>query len=137
MLITINYWAVLACGIVSMIIGSLWYGPIFGKTWVKLMNFSEESMRAARARGMAKLYILAFIGSLVEAAVLAWPIALFKTSTVFGAFSVAFYLWLGFLVPVLLCSAIWAKKSWKLYFLNIAYHLVTMFAMALVLTYWP
>ena len=33
----INYWAVLVSAIASMAIGSLWYGPLFGKQFMPAM----------------------------------------------------------------------------------------------------
>jgi len=27
----INIWAILACGVASLVIGFIWYGPLFGK----------------------------------------------------------------------------------------------------------
>ena len=44
----INYLAVVVAAIVNMALGSLWYGPIFGKAWIKMMKFSESDMKAAR-----------------------------------------------------------------------------------------
>lgn len=29
--VSVNLFAVLVCGIVSLVVGALWYGPIFGK----------------------------------------------------------------------------------------------------------
>ncbi len=37
----VNYWAVLTCGLVSMVVGSIWYGPIFGKLWMRLNGVTQ------------------------------------------------------------------------------------------------
>ena len=34
----VNLLAVLAAGIVPMVVGALWYGPLFGKRWLELMG---------------------------------------------------------------------------------------------------
>jgi hypothetical protein len=34
----INYWAVLVCGVLSMVIGFVWYGPLFGKKWMEIVG---------------------------------------------------------------------------------------------------
>ena len=39
--IPINYLAVLAAAVSNMVLGFLWYGPLFGKTWSKLMGWGE------------------------------------------------------------------------------------------------
>ena len=38
---SINYLAVLACAIVAMPVGFLWFGPLFGKTWARHMGFAN------------------------------------------------------------------------------------------------
>jgi hypothetical protein len=39
----IHYWAVLVSAIVSMIIGSIWYGPLFGKLFMREMGMDTWS----------------------------------------------------------------------------------------------
>lgn len=39
---SINYLAVLIAAVASMIIGFLGYGPLFGKAWMRLMNFDKK-----------------------------------------------------------------------------------------------
>ncbi|MBI3341870.1 DUF1761 domain-containing protein, partial [Candidatus Curtissbacteria bacterium] len=34
----INYMAVVAAAVVNMVLGFLWYGPLFGKPWMKMMG---------------------------------------------------------------------------------------------------
>ena len=36
-----------------MVIGFLWYGPVFGKMWIHLMDFTSEHMEAAKTKGMS------------------------------------------------------------------------------------
>ena len=43
--VEINFLAVLVCGVVSMIIGATWYGPLFGKKWMKEEGSTEEELR--------------------------------------------------------------------------------------------
>lgn len=42
----INIWAVLACAIISMPIGAIWYGPLFGKKWMEIVGMKEEDVKA-------------------------------------------------------------------------------------------
>lgn len=52
-MISINYLAVIVSMIVAMVIGFLWYGPVFGKMWIHLMDFTSEHMEAAKTKGMS------------------------------------------------------------------------------------
>lgn len=134
--VTINYLAVVGAAVLSMVIGSLWYGPIFGKMWLGLMGFGPEKMEEMKKKNMSKLYACALVGSLATAYVLAHFVSVWGAVDISGAFQLAFWIWLGFVATVMLSSVLWEGKSWKLYCLNAAYQLVTLFGMALVLVYW-
>ncbi|MFA9388157.1 MAG: DUF1761 domain-containing protein [Prolixibacteraceae bacterium] len=63
----ISYLAVLAATVAAMILGSLWYGPILGKQWMKLNNTTQEEIKAAGPMWKpilvtASMYLIASFG---------------------------------------------------------------------------
>lgn len=46
--------------LVPLLIGFIWYGPLFGKAWMREMGFTEESLKEAN---MIKILILSYIFS--------------------------------------------------------------------------
>ena len=42
----VNYLAVVLATVTAMVIGSLWYGPILGKQWMKENKFTKEDLKA-------------------------------------------------------------------------------------------
>ncbi|HZS42705.1 MAG TPA: DUF1761 domain-containing protein [Candidatus Paceibacterota bacterium] len=136
----INYLAVLVCGIAAMILGYLWYGPFFGKTWMREMGVSVETMSPEQTKGMGKRYFLMFIGALVMAWVLAHSIitaALYTGLTGVGlGLLIGFMSWLGFVAPVTLGSVLWENKSWKLWWINNSYYIVDLVIMGIILALW-
>lgn len=138
--IAINYFAVFAAAIASIIIGFIWYGPLFGTLWMRLSGISDTRLAELKAQGMGKKYALMSIMSLFMTYVLAHFVAIWGVVggaiSVAGAFQLAFWIWLGFIVPTLIGSHLWEGKSLKLYFLNIAYYLVNLSAMTLTLVMW-
>jgi TRAP-type C4-dicarboxylate transport system permease small subunit len=67
----VNYLAILVCGLVSMVLGSLWYGPLFGKPWMAMIGIKKpDVMTPAIKKMMAKSYSIMFIGSLLMAFIL-------------------------------------------------------------------
>lgn len=138
--VPVNYIAVFAAAVVSMIIGYLWYGPVFGKPWMKEMGFTKEKMDAAMKKGMAKTYGFMFVGSLVMSYVLAhstvFAASYLKMTGAPAGLMSGFWNWLGFVAPVTLGSLLWENKSWKLWLLNNGYYLVTLMAMGTVLAVW-
>lgn len=142
-MIEVNYLAVLVCGVVAMIIGGLWYGPIFGKSWIKEMGIPQSEVDVMKAKGqksMAKSYIIMFIGALVMAYVLSHVVAMANLSGIStgagGGVSGGFWMWLGFVVVVLLGQVLWEKKSWKLWTINVAYYLVVLLINGAIIGAW-
>jgi hypothetical protein len=132
----INYIGIVIAGVVGMVVGFLWYGPVFGKLWIELSNFKQEDMDRAKEQGMTKYYAYAFLGSLVTAFVLDLFMNLTQVSGFMSALLLAFWAWLGFVVTTLLSNVLWEGKSVKVFLLNIAYYLVMLIAMATVLSLW-
>ncbi|MGC9355126.1 MAG: DUF1761 domain-containing protein, partial [Mariniphaga sp.] len=42
---SINYLAVIVAALSSFMVGWIWYGPLFGKSWMKLHGFTEEELK--------------------------------------------------------------------------------------------
>ncbi|OHD75375.1 MAG: hypothetical protein A2V99_00960 [Spirochaetes bacterium RBG_16_67_19] len=63
----VNWIAVVLGAVFSMLLGFLWYGPLFGKLWLRSIGKKEEELSG----GGAGMYIFAFLGALVSAYVLA------------------------------------------------------------------
>ena|SRR3989344_3353365 len=138
--VEINYLAVLAAGIAAMILGALWYGPLFGKQWIAWSGMNQGGVDAAKQNGMTKAYVINFIAALVTAYVLSHLIV-FSSSYmdvegVSAGLSTGFWIWLGFLAPVTLGSVLWDGKPWKLWFLNNGYNLLNVLIMGAILAAW-
>src|SRR3989344_5607263 len=111
----INYLAVLTAAVSGMVIGVLWYGPVFGKIWTKLSGFTKEDIEKAKAKGMTKSYLLGFVVQIVTACVLSVIVVAFEATTITQGAMIGFWVWLGFLATSLLNTVIWEGKSVKLY----------------------
>ena len=42
----VNWLAVIAGMVVSMVLGAFWYGPLFGKTWLRMIGKTVEELEA-------------------------------------------------------------------------------------------
>ncbi len=138
--IAINYWAVLGAAVASFVLGALWYGPVFGKPWIRLMGFTPESMKAMKMTP-TKAMIGIFIGSLLTSYVLAhaivFGIAYTGIAGALGGMMAGFYYWLGFALPLTATAYLVEGKSAKLWFLNAAYYLVSFLIAGAILGAWP
>ena len=54
-----------------------------------------------------------------------------------AALQAAFMLWLGIVATTYTLNQIYDNRPWRVWAINIGYHLVGMLVMALILTLWP
>lgn len=135
--IEVNFLAVLLSGICSMAIGFLWYSPLlFGKPWMKLMGISSENLKKAQ-KEMGKLYGVSFVLTLVSAYVLSHVITLSENFFEYPRLSTgmisAFWMWLGFVMPVQATDVIFGNKKWKLFGINTGYQFASLIVMGVIL----
>ena len=139
-MIEVNYLAILVSAVAAIVLGFLWYGPLFGKYWIAYMGWSDADMEAAKAKGMTKTYLIMTISTLVMAYVMAHAV-LFgteytKTFGATGGLMAAFWNWLGFVAPVTLSAVLWEGKSWGYWVLTAGYYLVSLAIMGVILATW-
>ncbi|EKD23769.1 MAG: hypothetical protein ACD_81C00185G0007 [uncultured bacterium] len=138
-MITINYWAVLVCAILSMVLGFIWYGPLFGKKWLEITGATklDEIVRREMMKRANKLYVVQFILSLFQVWVLAYYIAGWTDAS--GLIN-ALWIWAAFIMPTVAGSAMWnndsAKVSWARFLIQAGYQLVLFVLFGLILGMW-
>lgn len=140
-MVPINYLGVLLAAIISMVTGFLWYGPVFGKVWMKEMGWTKEKppKDMPDSGQMGKLYALQALGSLAMAFVLSHALVFaqsyLNTEGISAGLQTGFWNWLGFIAPVSLGSVLWEGKSWKLWTINNAYYLTSLILMGITLSF--
>lgn len=135
--IDVNLLAVIVVAIVSMVIAMLWYSPLlFGKAWMRLIGMSQEQLDRAKERGMGKIYLVAFIATLITSYLLAYAIDIVEAVSFSTGAQTGFWLWLGFIAPILLNSVLREQKRVKLYVINVLYYLVSLGVMGGILAVW-
>jgi hypothetical protein len=133
----INYLAVLAAAVASMVIGAIWYGPLFGKKFMQAMGMDKwtPEQQEAEKKKMLRAYIGQFVASLAMFFVLAWYIGTSNHPGVLGGFNNAFWVWIGFIVPMKYADAIWGGKM-TLFWLGSGNMLLTLAAGGAILGGW-
>lgn len=130
----INYLALIVAGAANMAIGMLWYGPLFGKKWMALSGFTEESMKQMPLKPWQ-----AMVGGVFISLITAYFLLLFVvgwTASITGALVLAFWVWLGFVVTTQAQGFLWEGKPLSLFIINTTYSLVAYGVMASILFLW-
>ena len=138
-MVPINYLAVLVAAVLNMVLGGIWYGPLFGKQWVLLSGMSQQQMDLGKTK-MTRSYSLMFVGSLLMSYTLAHAIVFagsyLNMSGVSAGLMGGFWNWLGFVAPVTVGVVLWENKPWKLWFITSGYYLVALMVMGVILAVW-
>ena len=123
----VNIWAILISMILSVVLGFVWYGPLFGKKWMALSGISMPNPKPGFSV-MLKPIIISFVGALLMSYVLTYVIAFhngfYQTSGYLTAILMGVFLWAGFIVPVYLNFLGWEGRPKALFFINSGYWLV-------------
>lgn len=136
MMENVNLIGVIVAAVASMVVGFIWYGPLFGKPWAKLMGWNAAHMEKAKndKAGMMKTYGMSFVGSIFMAFVLSMLIGLTGKVTMMDGVMLGFWSWLGFVMPVQMTDVLFGGKSWNLFMINTGYQLASLLVMGATLT---
>jgi hypothetical protein len=136
--IDVNLLAVLACGVASMVLGFLWYGPLFSKPWVKEMGWdiNDTQRMESMKKSASWAYPQQFVGALIMAYVFAHILGAFESDSISMALQGALWTWLGLIAPIKYGETLWGKQSLKLFFIDAGYYLVQLLVFAIILQSW-
>lgn len=135
----INYLAILVGSVLAMVVGGVWYGPLFGEKWMEVIGATalDRKQREEMQKGATKLYLVQFVLTLFQVLVLAHLIN--DTQTV-GGVARALWIWAAFVVPTLAGTAMWnndsARIAWTRFLIQSGYQLVIFTIFGLLLQYW-
>ncbi len=138
----LNWLAVIAAAAAHIVIGFVWYGPLWGGAWMKEMGMAADFKPAPALLKRSMLLMIA--GATMTAVVLACVIELGRPAApdasdapdvVYGVVA-ALGAWIGFYVPLLLGGVAWENRSWKLFGINAGYHLTALLAAGVILALW-
>ena len=139
----INWLAIIAASILPLVTGFLWYGPLFGKAWMKESGMTEEKakqMNPAKTYGLAVVFafLLAFsiymtvtVGGPDDMRHGMEPYLTFKHGALHGSMLALFVA-----LPVFATNALFEQKSFKYVAINIGYWVVTMALMGGIVNAW-
>jgi len=129
----INYLAIVVAAILNMTIGFIWYGPAFGKTWLRLVGLRMENIDKTQ---VPKAYGLAFLAALVMAYVLSAIVDLAQATTIVAGARTGFWVWLGFIVAGGAGRYLFPFKPLQLFMLDNTYQLVVLAVTGALFAVW-
>lgn len=130
----INYAAVIVAWLISMIIGGFWYSPAgFGKQWSKLSGV--DMMKTPKNETGRAIKFIA-VSCLLQALTLAVILRSLDVSNILQGLIVSIVLWFGFTALTTVGNTLYQRQSWKFWWLNASYFLVTMSINGILISVW-
>lgn len=126
-----NLLAILVAAAAGFLVGGIWYGPLFGKTWMNENGFNEEELKKAN---MLKIYGLTFAFSVLSAVFLGHLLAAVQAGTR-ATMMISTGIALGYIAPAIGTNYLFSRKSGKLFAIDAGYWVVFYAAMGLVFVF--
>ncbi len=120
------------CMVVYMIIGSIWYGPLFMKPWGRMTGMDKLS-DAEKKKVMVPSMFVSLFTAFVIATVLGRGMQLLDMSSPMYPVIIATILWFPFTALPMAQNYAYTKKPWQLLAIDSGYLLVSMWAFSLIL----
>jgi len=127
----VNWIAVVVGGVFNMAFGALWYGPLFGKAWLRATGKSSDEIKSN-----AMMYLLPMLAGLVAAYVLAIMIAGLGITIWWQGMLIGAVLWLGIGATGTLTTGTFEESPRAAWFLFAVYQLIVYAAQGLMFVLW-
>jgi Protein of unknown function (DUF1761) len=138
---SINWLAVIAAVLASMIIGSVWFGPkVFYPAWHKaLAQVDKNDPNDTNMGPVVRIFGFTILASFVQAVFMALMVnamgSMTGGATLGSGAGVGFFLWLGFVAPSSLTNKLFADRVQAWYY-EVGNHLITFVVMGAILGAW-
>ena len=127
----VNWIAVLVAGVFNMVFGSLWYGPLFGKAWLRAIGKKQEDIQSSPG-----MYMLPFLAGVASAYVLAVIIAGLGISVWWQGLIVGAIVWIGIGAAATLTTGTFEEQPRAAWMLFALYQLIVYGAQGIVFVVW-
>ena len=138
-MVELNWLAIFLAAVSTMIVGSIWYGPLFGKKWEKLAKIKPD--KDFNGKKAAVMYVGAFVTSLITAIIIAYMAYIanrtFHNSFIQDAVVVSILLWLGFTAARIYMHDSFERRPRELTALSVSHEFVTIVIMATIIGLFP
>ncbi len=125
---------VLVAVIATQIIGFVWYGPLFGKTWMAAIGKTPESMKAdPNQASVAQAVTGGVIASILSAITLALLLSLSDTPDVASGLQIGLLVSVGIMAANQVSGGLYEGRSATATWINVAYSIFSLTIMGLII----
>ena len=134
--IAVNYLAVLVAAVVSFILGAIWHGPLFGKTWAAAKGLTPEQIEAGK-KDMPRYMVIIFLLLIVVAWALAVLAEYTHLATWMQGLKLGLICWIGFAVTVSFAeAAMTSGRKYTTFYIGAGSWLITFVVSGIIVSLW-
>lgn len=133
---------IIICLVLAMVLGFIWYGPLFRKKWAEIIgaDLNDQQKVAEAKKGMVPMMAANVVITLVTLIALSMLLGGFVAASIQLAVLVSVFLWLGFVMPTIASAALWSGKpkklAWSMFFITAGYQLLMFVIYGVVFSFW-
>jgi len=127
----INWLSIIVAGVSAFLIGGIWYGPLFGRAWMKEFGFTEEDLKQ---RNIPKTFGLSLVLALFAAINLDMFIGA-EASLSFGAMA-GLLAGIGWVATFMGIIYLFEMRSLAAFLINAGYCVIALTTMGAILGAW-
>jgi hypothetical protein len=128
-----NYIAIVVAAIAYWILGAVWYGVLFSKSWMALEHLTDEQVRSANP---ILPYVITLILNVLIAYVLSQICLWRNANTAARGAAIGVLLWIGVVGPITFTTYLFEMRPQTLFAINEFYPLAGLILMGAILGGW-
>ncbi len=125
---SLNLLAIVLGAISNMVVGFIWYGPLFGKAWIRAIGKTPDQIGAPGPG-----YALTLVGALVESFVLALLVKGLMAQGLIDGAIIGLFVAIGFVLTTFAAAYIFEGRPLRLYLINVGYHFFALIVMGIII----
>ncbi len=129
----VNFLAVLAGGIVTFLLGGVWYSVLFPKQWTSAVGKPEEELKKLNK---PVNFVYTFILGLITSYILAHIVLYIGADTLLQGIEIGVICWIGFAGATSYAHNLFGGRSQKLWMIDSGYNLLTFIVNGAIFAVW-
>ncbi|MEM7375058.1 MAG: DUF1761 domain-containing protein [Bacteroidota bacterium] len=131
--LNINHLAVVAAIVSTFVLGFLWYGPLFGDSWMSMVGLTQADVEAG---GSAGTWITNVISSAAGMYGLAWLFAKLNVSSIAQGVMIAAIIGIAFVLLPRMTNDLFASNPYGLSWITGGFEVVKLVIGGIILSAW-
>lgn len=129
---SLNWWAILVATVAAFALGGLWYGPLFGKAWLRALGKTESDITPS-----PRPFVISALTSLVTCVVVAALMALIGLTGLVAGLLFGLATGIGFIATAMASDAAFCDWGWRLWAIQAGYRVAYSVLMGGIIGLWP